>query len=66
VVDLNSDHKLSQGEVREVLKAQLPINYVLFEEQLPSLFRNWDADGDFASTEPLQRTEPVEELVVGC
>jgi Ca2+-binding EF-hand superfamily protein len=46
VVDLDGDGALSQAEVREVLKAQLPIDCNLWDEQLPSLWREWDRDGD--------------------
>eukprot|EP00281_Chroomonas_sp_CCMP1168_P009241 CAMPEP_0206272876 /NCGR_PEP_ID=MMETSP0047_2-20121206/34258_1 /ASSEMBLY_ACC=CAM_ASM_000192 /TAXON_ID=195065 /ORGANISM="Chroomonas mesostigmatica_cf, Strain CCMP1168" /LENGTH=249 /DNA_ID=CAMNT_0053701859 /DNA_START=68 /DNA_END=818 /DNA_ORIENTATION=- len=46
VVDLNGDGKLSQREVVEVLKAQLPIDYLRLEAELPDLWNTWDVNKD--------------------
>jgi Ca2+-binding EF-hand superfamily protein len=46
VVDLNRDHRLSQKEVLEVMRAQLPVNCTILDEEFPSLFRKWDINGD--------------------
>jgi hypothetical protein len=45
-VDVDGDGRLSQEEVREVLKAQLPVDWRQLEEQLPALWDQWDRDGD--------------------
>ena len=45
-VDVDGDGRLSQDEVREVLKAQLPVDWRKLEEELPVLWEQWDRDGD--------------------
>lgn len=45
-VDVDGNGRLSQEEVREVLKAQLSVDWRKLEEQLPMLWRQWDRDGD--------------------
>lgn len=44
-VDMDGDGKLSQNEVKEVLKALLPIDWRRLEEALPALWTEWDRDG---------------------
>jgi len=46
IVDLNGDGRLSQREVVEVLKAQLPIDYRRLEAELPELWKTWDVNKD--------------------
>mmetsp|Transcript_18681 Transcript_18681/g.47112 ORF Transcript_18681/g.47112 Transcript_18681/m.47112 type:complete len:420 (+) Transcript_18681:109-1368(+) len=46
IVDLNGDGRLSQREVVEVLKAQLPIDYRRLEAELPELWKTWDVNQD--------------------
>ena len=45
-VDVDGDGRLSQDEVREVLKAQLSVDWRKLEDQLPALWDQWDRDGD--------------------
>ncbi len=45
-VDIDGDGRLSQDEVREVLKAQLSVDWRKLEDQLPALWDQWDRDGD--------------------
>ena len=45
-VDVDSNGRLSQAEVREVLKAQLAVDWRKLEDQLPALWGQWDRDGD--------------------
>mmetsp|Transcript_21605 Transcript_21605/g.53305 ORF Transcript_21605/g.53305 Transcript_21605/m.53305 type:complete len:324 (-) Transcript_21605:319-1290(-) len=44
-VDVDGDGKLSQEEVREVIKALMPLDWRRLENELPALWDMWDADG---------------------
>ena len=45
-VDIDGNGRLSQPEVREVLKAQLAVDWRKLEQQLPDLWVQWDRNGD--------------------
>ncbi len=45
-MDLNGDGKLSQAEVLEVLRAQLPVDWHAMETELPRLWSRFDPNGD--------------------
>jgi len=46
LVDLNHDGVLNKEEVLEVLKAQLPIDWRLLEQNIDTLFLTWDINGN--------------------
>ena len=50
------DHKLDQKEVLEVMRAQLPIDHVLLEEQLPGV-RMPSLPSSVCDDEPKQRKD---------
>lgn len=45
-VDLDGNGRLSQAEAREVLKAQLAVDWRKMEQELPALWGKWDRNGD--------------------
>jgi len=45
-VDVDGNEKLDQGEVIEVLKATLLIDFYELEKKMPEMFARWDVDHD--------------------
>ena len=46
LVDMNGDGGLSKQEVKYVLKAQIPVDEAVLDEELESNFENWDKNKD--------------------
>jgi len=46
VVDTNGDGRLTQAEVLEIIKAQLPVDIAMLEGELPGMWCMWDLNHD--------------------